>query len=171
VVLSTVLFVLVAAIVVVLANRAGADRAKQPCLVGVWRMTDYREVVYLQALDNTVTFTGGAGTVLRLDKDGTGESDYGTGTSFYADTPDGRKIRLEMRGPVRFTYRLTSTGEAIELKPAGNEATSRLYLDGQPSGPETPYQDELTGKIYQVTCAGDTLTQEGSAMTVRYRRR
>ena len=170
VVLATVLFLLVAAIVVVASTRAG-KLAGAACPVGEWNVVDYREVVAIEALDTTVTFTGGKGTILRLKVDGTGETDYGRGSTFSGQAPDGRGIRLDITGPVRFTYRLSAKGDSVFVTPAGNDATFQLSIDGEPYGGRQKFVDDLTSKSYSVECDEDSLTQDGSGLTVGYERR
>ena len=111
-VLSVVLFLLLGAIVVVVSARAGRQ-ADQPCAVGEWDVTSYRDAVYVEEIDATVTFTGGTDAVLRLRADGTGETDYGAGVSFEAAAPDGREIRIDVSGIVHFTYALGSDGSVV----------------------------------------------------------
>ncbi|WP_089250309.1 hypothetical protein [Asanoa hainanensis] len=167
VVLAVLLFLLVGAIVVVQASRAG-ERAALRCPVGEWDVVSYREAVPVAALPEPVIFTGGAGTILRLRADGTGETDYGTGVRFTASAPDGRPIRLDAAGPVRFRYELRPG--SIVVTPAGNDATSQLYIDGVAYGSRVKFRDEPAAS-YRLTCAGDALTQDDGVLVVGYRRR
>jgi len=169
VVLSVLLFLLVGAIVVVQASRAGR-RAAQPCPVGEWDVASYREAVRVPSLPDPVNFSGGVGTILRLRADGTGETDYGTGVTFTAEAPGGRPVRLEAAGPVRFRYELR-TG-SIVVTPAGNDATSQLFIDDAPYGPRAKFRDDpAEGRSYRLGCAGDALTQDDGRLVVGYRRR
>ncbi|MEV4535632.1 hypothetical protein AB0J82_17560 [Asanoa sp. NPDC049518] len=169
VVLSVLLFLLVGAIVVVQASRAG-ERAALRCAVGEWDVTSYREEVPVPSLSGPVVFTGGAGTILRLRDDGTGETDYGNGVRFTAQAPDGRPIRLEATGPVRFRYELRPG--SILVTPAGNDATSQLFLNDTPYGSPTKFRDDpAEGRSYRLACAGDSLSQDDGVLVVSYRRR
>ncbi|WP_203710628.1 hypothetical protein [Asanoa siamensis] len=170
VVLSVVLFLLVGAIVVVQAGRAGR-RAADPCPVGEWDVVSYREAVRVRALPDPVTFVGGTGTVLTLRADGAGETDYGDRVTFTAEAPDGRPIRLEAAGPVYFRYTLSGAGDAVTVSPAGNEATSQLFVDGVAVGAPAKFADPESPRTYRVDCAGDSLTQDDGRLTVGYRRR
>ncbi|MDG4822151.1 hypothetical protein O7635_09825 [Asanoa sp. WMMD1127] len=169
VVLSVVLFLLVGAIVVVQAGRAGRA-ANTPCAVGEWDVVSYREAVPVPTFAEAVSFTGGSGTVLRLAADGTGETDYGTKATFAGRAPDGRLVRLEVAGPVRFRYELGT--DSISVTPAGNAATSQLFIDDTAYGPPAPVRDEAAEpRSFRLDCAGDALTQEDDRLLVGYRRR
>ncbi|GAA1850147.1 hypothetical protein [Asanoa iriomotensis] len=170
VVLSVVLFLLLGAIVVVQASRAGR-RAADPCPVGEWDVVSYREVVELDDLRQTVTFGGGTGTVLRLRANGTGETDYGSGVTFTAEAPDGRPIRLEVAGPVRFRYSLATGGGSISVSPAGNDASSQLFINDAANGPRAGFVDPVGARSFRIECGGDSLTQDDGRLVVGYRRR
>ncbi|GIF69885.1 hypothetical protein Ais01nite_79200 [Asanoa ishikariensis] len=169
VVLSVLLFLLVGAIVVVQASRAG-ERAALRCSVGEWDVGSYRDAVQVPPFPEPVIFTGGAGTILRLRADGTGEIDYGTRVRFTAEAPDGRPIWLEVGGPLRFDYELRPG--SIFVTPTGNDATSQLFIDGTRVGSPAKFRDEgAEGRSYRLTCAGDSLTQDDGVLVVGYRRR
>ncbi len=79
-------------------------------------------------------------------------------------------MRLEAAGPVRFRYELR-TG-SIFVTPAGNDATSRLFIDDVPYGPRVKFRDDpVEGRSYRLGCAGDALTQDDGRLVVSYRRR
>jgi hypothetical protein len=168
VVLSALLFVLVGGIVVVLSARAGG---RAPCPVGDWDVASYQDAVPVDAIGETLTFTGGAGTVLRLRGDGTGETDYGDGVTFTAAAPDGRTIKIEVAGPTRFRYQLTAAGDAISVTPTGNDTTSQLFIGDARFGATAKYSDETETRSYRLACRDDSLTQDDGKLAVGYRRR
>jgi len=168
VVLSVLLFLLVGGIVVVLSARAG-ERA--PCPVGDWDVASYQDAVPVEAIGETLIFTGGAGTVLRLHGDGTGETDYGAGVTFAAAAPDGRTVKIEVAGPARFRYELGPAGDTIVVTPAGNDTTSQLFIADAPFGAKAKYSDETASKLYRLACLDDSLTQDDGQLVVGYRRR
>jgi hypothetical protein len=156
VVLSVVLVALIVAIVVVAVVRSG-DQATpnaspvDPCVVGTWRVTTHREDVPVPGLGN-VTFTGaGTGATVRLTADGTGVTDYGTGTRFDG-VADGRTIRLDVSG--RVTYRYSAVDGRIVLRDPVPEATGALFLDGV-RATEVPFTASTDPADYQ--CSGDQL--------------
>ncbi|GIF46973.1 hypothetical protein DFJ67_2301 [Asanoa ferruginea] len=168
VVLSALLFVLVGGIVVVLSARAGG---RAPCPVGEWTVESYRDAVPVDAIGQTLTFTGGAGTILRLRGDGTGETDYGAGVTFTAAAPDGRTVKIEVSGPARFRYELTAAGGDISVTPVSNDTTSQLFIGATRLGAPAKYSDSAKTRSYRLVCRQDSLTQDDDQLAVGYRRR
>jgi hypothetical protein len=168
VVLSALLFLLVGGIVVVLSARAGG---RGPCAVGDWDVVSYQDAVRVDQIDATLTFTGGAGTVLRLRGDGTGEKDYGAGVTFTAEAPDGRTVKIEVAGPARFRYELGPAGDTIVVTPTGNDTTSQLFIADARFGAKAKYNDATESRSYQLACRDDSLTQDDGSLVVGYRRR
>ncbi|MEV4621733.1 hypothetical protein AB0J74_23870 [Asanoa sp. NPDC049573] len=168
VVLAALLFLLVGGIVVVLSARAGG---RAPCPVGEWAVATYQDAVPVDAIGQTLVFTGGAGTVLRLRDDGTGETDYGTGVTFTAAAPDGRTVRINVAGPARFRYELAAAGSTISVTPAANDTTSQVFIGDTPLGAEGKYSDKTETRSFRVACQDDSLTQDDGRLVVEYRRR
>jgi hypothetical protein len=168
VVLAALLFLLVGGIVVVLSARAGG---RGPCPVGDWDVVSYQDAVRVDAIGETLTFTGGAGTVLRLHGDGTGETDYGSGVTFTAAAPDGRTVKIDVAGPARFRYELGAAGDTIVVTPAGNETTSQLFIGDARFGAKAKYSDDPASRSYRLACRDDSLAQDDGSLVVGYRRR
>jgi hypothetical protein len=165
--LSVTLVILVVAIVVVLLVRhdggttvAGPTRSPtaasgvDECLVGRWRVTEHRE-------DTTVpnygrlTITGGEGAEILLRANGTGETDYGSATSFGA-TAAGQRIRIEVHGKI--TYSVEALGGSLTQRNVTSAAKVRLYVNDEPYGTERPFTTD-EGQQSRYTCGGDSLTQ------------
>lgn len=141
---------------------ATAGPTGDACLVGTWRVESYSEDVPL-AGSGTVRFTGsGARTTLRAD--GTGETDYGTGTVYRA-TVNGRRVTLTISGNVRYRYR--TRGGTLLVSDVVPAARSAVAVDGR-AVTATPLHVNADPAGY--TCAGTSMTQSTSAYRARYRR-
>ncbi|GLH95232.1 hypothetical protein [Phytohabitans aurantiacus] len=190
--LGATLFVLVVAIVVVAATGGGGDDpdpianpttataspsgqssaspsatpagAIDQCVIGTWRVTSHREDVNVPNRGK-VSFTGGEEAMLRLNADGTGETDYRGGTKFEGDM-DGQKVTLEISGTV--TYRYTAADGKVSLSDLESNATGKLFLDGEQYGDPLPFEGSEEPVTY--TCSGDDLTQRTFLFTTEYTR-
>jgi hypothetical protein len=188
--LSATLFVLVVAIVVVAATRgddpdptanpttanptgtarASASPSASPsagideCVIGTWRVTSHREDVNVPN-QGKVSFTGGEDAMLRLNADGTGETDYRGGTKFEGDM-DGQKVTLEISGTV--TYRYTAEDGKVALSDVDSNATGKLFLDGEQYGDPLPFEGSEDPVSY--TCSAETLTQQTFLFTTEFTR-
>jgi hypothetical protein len=162
--LSSILAILVAAIVVVAVVRAsgrsnpstaGSTEAASlvdECVVGTWRMTHYQEDVPVQNVGN-VRFTGD-GAEVRLRADGTGVTDYKDGTTFNA-TVDGVTYTLVVTGTVSFGYRTSNgTFSFSDVTASGAETLTRTDTGQQ-------VKQDLAGSSdpASYTCSGDSLTE------------
>jgi hypothetical protein len=155
VVSSTVLAALVVAIGVVLVRSHGATSA---CPVGTWKVTRYSESVAVAGVGD-VTFRG-SGTEIRLRPDGTGVTDYRTGTTFVAQV-GGVSYDLVVTGTISYTYRLAGDRMRFaDVRAAGRETVTRRdtgeSLDGKLVGTMDPAA---------VRCHGDAMSQSTSRYT------
>lgn len=171
--LSATLFVLIAAIVIVVAVRsADDDPGTTPtsasdvdeCVVGTWRVTSHQEDVPVKDYGK-VTFTGGDGATLRLGADGTGETDYGSGTEFEGEMR-GQDVRLEVSGTLK--YRYTARDGHVTLSDIVSDASGKLFLDNEQYGDPLPFEGSEDPSTY--TCSGDSLTQRTFLYTTEYTR-
>jgi hypothetical protein len=183
--LSATLVVLVTAIVVVLAMRGGGDEpgpgpigaptsgvptaaatktGDDECVVGTWRVTSHKEDVPVTGVGK-VTFIGGSGGTLRLNADGTGETDYGSGTEFEGEM-EGQTVRLEVSG--RLTYSYTARDGFVSIRDLESTVTARLYRDGEQYGDTLPLAGSEDSATY--TCSTDRLTQKTFLYTTEYER-
>lgn len=189
--LSATLFVLVVAIVVVAATRGDGDDELDPvanpttavptpaasaspsasptvgideCVIGTWRVTSHREDVAVPNYGK-VTFTGGEDAMLRLNADGTGETDYRGGTNFQGEM-DGQKVTLEISGTV--TYRYTAADDKVTLSDVASNATGKLFLDGEQYGDPLPFEGSEDPVSY--TCSAESLTQRTFLFTTEFTR-
>jgi hypothetical protein len=128
------------------------------CVVGTWTVTKYTEQVPITGAGD-VTFTG-KGAEVRLRGDGTGVTDYKTGTTYTA-TINGVNHRLVVTGTVTFAFR-TGSGTVT-------------FSDVKADGKETLTRDD-TGESKTADLVGDlspaSFTCGGNAMvewTSRYR--
>lgn len=172
--LSSVLVILVAAIVVVAVVRAsgrnatpggnatgrstGAPTATKAaslvdeCVVGTWRMSHYEESVPVAGF-GTVKFTG-EGAEVRLKDDGTGVTDYKDGTTFNA-TVGGVVYKLVVTGTVSFGYRTNNGAVSFTgVTASGKETLTRTDTGQQVSQDLTGNSDPAS-----YTCSGDSLTE------------
>jgi hypothetical protein len=125
--------------------RPGID----PCLLGVWRQTTYRNYGKIDGVD--VQYSGGAGVVLTYNADGTTFADYAAEQPMVAIY---KGVRWEdtVRGWVKGTWSTQNgvmTGTVTE-----STATSTLTRNGKYNngGPVTFYLEPD-----QYFCSGDTL--------------
>jgi hypothetical protein len=165
--LSVTLAILVVAIVVVYAARAdrgtndptaSSSSSGKPnpaidnCVVGTWKMNAYSEDVPVDGV-GTVKFTG-QGAQVRLRADGTGVTDYGSGTTF-TGTISGVTYKLVVSGTVKFDYKAKDgTVSFSNLSASGKETVTR-------SGTDQQFTQDLTGSSdpANYTCAGDTMVE------------
>jgi hypothetical protein len=161
--LGTTLFVLVAAIVVVVAARVGSGAAA-PCIVGTWKVVRHEETVPLDFAPGSVTIVGGEGATLSLRADGTGESDYGTGTE-YLGAVGAQAVRLVVSGRVTFDY--TTEGGSARLTDIDVQAKAQAFVDGEAAGAAEDLEPIGTATY---TCSGDALTEVSGAARITYER-
>jgi hypothetical protein len=132
------------------------------CVVGSWRVTSHREDVLVPDVGD-VPLTG-SGTRVRLAADGTGVTDYGTGTPFTGES-GGTRYTLTISGTVRFGYR--TTGDMITFSDLAPDGRVVLTADGAEL-----YRDRLAGSAdaARYTCVGAALTQFTGRYTVEMAR-
>jgi hypothetical protein len=186
--LGSTLAVLVVAIVVVLAVRVGGGTptgspsggvsspsagtpAPTPeipgmdtCVIGVWRVMFHEEEVHNDQLGK-LDFTGGEGAKLVLKGDGTGVSDYGSGTEFES-TYEGSPIVLEVRGS--YTYDFEAEDGQFRVRNLRSEAEARVIVEGDQIGQWIDFRP--VGDTASYTCRGDALTQKSLLYTTTFRR-
>ena len=135
------------------------------CVIGTWRVTSHREDVSNDELGK-LSFTGGDGAELRLKADGTGESDYGSGTAYTAKASNGKSIKLEVTGVVSYSY--TAVDGRISVDDVKSQATFRFYIDGEQYGDTQAFNASDSPSNY--TCSGDRMTQKTLLYTIDYER-
>jgi hypothetical protein len=187
--LGCTLLVLVVAIVIVVAARGGgedpiagptiaAPTSAGPvesasvapgsdideCVIGTWRVTSHRETVLIQGQGN-VTFTGGEGATLRLKRDGTGETDYGSGTEYRGEI-NGETARLEISGRLIYTYR-TVNGR-VNVTDVESTADARFSVGSEEYDIPEPLDTKDDSASY--TCSTDQLTQNTALLATEYER-
>jgi hypothetical protein len=166
---SCLLVLLVVAVVLVAADRAGrrtrASSAGRPpgalvdsCLVGTWRTVTDQQRLTLTGLGR-VTVTG-HGVLVRIGPDGTDRQEY-AGAAPYTGDPDGHHLEITVTGAVRGTIR-TAAG-TITFRDMTADGTVTATVDGVTvtSVPLAVGTDPV-----RYTCAGDTLTEQGSQYQV-----
>lgn len=166
--LCVTLVVIVVAIVVVVLVRGGdesspsagpSSAAIDSCVVGAWQVTAHREDVTLDSIGN-VTFTGkGTGASVRLAADGSGVTDYGSGSRFEG-VAAGQTVRLDVTGKI--SYRITATGDTVSFLEMTSNATGKIFVNGDPYA-EAPFDGSTDPASY--TCSGDMMTEQ----TAHYR--
>jgi hypothetical protein len=170
---SCLLVLLVAAIAVVAAQKAGRHRLPaaagsspsaviDPCLVGTWRTS-----ADSQRLD--VTGVGpvdvaGSGALVHIGPDGSDKQEYASATP-YTGTVNGHRLQITVTGTVRGTIR-TAHG-TITFQDMSADGTVTAAVDGTAviSEPLTPGTDPVS-----YTCSGDTATERGPQYTVTLER-
>jgi len=162
--LGATLFVLVAAIVVVVGARAGAGAGNR-CIVGTWEVIRHEEAVPLGFGLGSVTMRGGRGATLTLRADGTGEVDYGASGTDYHGEVGSKVVRLHVTGRVRFSY--TAAEGAATLSNIDVAAEGQAYVDGVATGDPEALQPTGTATY---RCAGDSLTEESGPARITYER-
>ncbi|GAA4143694.1 hypothetical protein GCM10022251_02450 [Phytohabitans flavus] len=145
------------------ASAAPAGDVDQ-CVIGTWRVTSHKEDVDFEDLGK-VTFTGGENATLKLNADGTGETDYGSGTEFEGEAK-GRTYRLEVSGKLTFEY--TAKGGTAKFTDVDSKASGKLFIDGEQYGDSVPFNAEADSSTY--TCSTDLLTQKTFLYTTEYER-
>jgi hypothetical protein len=183
--LSATLVVLVVAIVVVAAIRSsgnkgggggqgngspGATSLVDSCVVGDWEETSHKEVGAFPAFAGQVTFNG-KGALLHLKADGTGITDYGSGTNYtgngtLAATGAAVTIQLKVTGTVTFDYR--TNNNTMSFSNAVSKAEGTASVNGQ-SAPSSKLEPDTSPASY--TCSGSSMTQTNNTLTVEYRKR
>jgi len=187
--LASTLVVLVVAIVIVVAVRGdGDDPIAEPtnnpvtsgaprvsasatpasdvdeCVIGTWRVTSHKEEVPIEDVGK-VTFIGGEDATLDLKPDGTGETDYGSGTEFQGST-GGRTYKLEVSG--QLTFRYTARSGNAQFTEVESDASGKLFIDGEQYGGSIPFNAEADSSTY--TCSPNLLTQKTFLYTTEYER-
>ncbi|GAA4453466.1 hypothetical protein [Phytohabitans houttuyneae] len=187
--LASTLVVLVVAIVIVAAVRGGDEepvgspttsaptsagpgesQSAAPagdidqCVIGTWQVTSHREDVPVEGVGK-VTFIGGEGATLQLNADGTGETDYRSGTEFQGTT-GGRTYKLEVSGKLTFEY--TARSGSAEFTDVNSNASGKLFIDGEQYGGSIPFNAEADTSTY--TCSTGLLTQKTFLYTTEYER-
>jgi hypothetical protein len=167
--LSVVAVILVAGIVGVILIRA-RDSTDSPgstaaevdrCVVGTWKVTSAREKVLLD--DGPVDFTGSGATVI-FRADGTGEEDFGAGTTFRA-TMSGQPVVIKFTGKITFNFRTVDRSMTFSNVKADGEAV--VSVSGVTT--TTVPLDEDT-KPAKYTCSGNSLVQETDLATTEMRK-
>ncbi|MDQ7907048.1 hypothetical protein RB614_21280 [Phytohabitans sp. ZYX-F-186] len=187
--LGCTLLVLVVAIVIVVAARgggedpiagptSGAPTSAGPqesssatpasdidqCVIGTWRVTSHRETVSVQG-QGSITFTGGEGATLRLRQDGTGETDYGSGTEYRGDF-NGETAVLEISGRLTFDYK-TGNGR-VSVSEVESTAKAKFRLGSEEYDIPQPLDTNDNSASY--TCSTGALTQNTALLTTEYER-
>ncbi|HEX5596158.1 MAG TPA: hypothetical protein VFX61_09120 [Micromonosporaceae bacterium] len=182
--LAATLVVLVVGIGVVLAVRddepkkdfAGPTRSSAPptssaskpaaadCLVGTWEVTSYREEVTDDDFGKVI-FRGGDGVTMTYSEDGSGRTDYGSGTEFKA-TVEGKSLILELKGAI--TYRYKATTAKIKMSEVKSSVTYRVVYDGEQVGQWDDYEAEDEDVTF--SCSGDRMTQKSILHTAELER-
>ena len=91
----------------------------------------HEEKVPLDFGPGSVTIVGGKGATLSLRADGTGESDYGTGTE-YLGAVGTQAVRLVVSGRVTFGY--TADDGSARLTDIDVQAKAQAFVDGVAAG-------------------------------------
>jgi hypothetical protein len=91
------------------ATEARASAA-DPCLHGSWRVTRATSAEIVN--DDVVTFTNDGGAVWRFEPDGTGQYDFGSGTT-YVGSHEGERIAYLYKGSVAFRFSTESAGRQL----------------------------------------------------------
>jgi hypothetical protein len=188
--LGSTLAVLVTAIVVVVVVRGGGDDDANPvtgpttgstsgpsteptptaadgvddCLVGEWQVTSHSEEVQNADLGK-LRFTGGEGAGLTLNADGTGRSDYGSGTEFES-VWEGKPIVLEIRGS--YTYRYRTDDGQVDVSNLDSDAEARVLIDDDQVGQWVDFKPSANTASY--TCTSTSMTQKALLYTTNFRR-
>jgi hypothetical protein len=162
--LGTTLFFLVAAIVVIVAGRAGAGAGS--CVVGTWNVIRHEEKVPLGDSLGSVTMIGGRdGATLTLRANGTGVTDYGeSGAQYYGKVGD-KVVRLEVTGQVTFRY--VAEGGTATLSDLDVNALGQAFVDGEQVGEAEPLQP-TSASTY--TCNDDELVETSGQARITYER-
>ncbi|WP_173157781.1 hypothetical protein [Phytohabitans suffuscus] len=134
------------------------------CVIGTWRVTSHRETVLVQGQGN-VTFTGGEGATLRLNADGTGETDYGRGTE-YRGQLNGETAVLEISGGL--TYRYRTVNGRVSVTDTKSTAKAKFIVGGEEYDVPQPFDTEDDSASY--TCSTGLLTQNTALLTTEYER-
>jgi hypothetical protein len=134
------------------------------CVIGTWRVTSHKETVPIEGQGN-VTFTGGEGATLRLNRDGTGVTDYGSGTEYRGEL-SGETVRLEVSG--RLTYKYTADDGRVSVTDVESTAKGRFVVGSEEYEIPEPFDTKDNSASY--TCSTDLLTQNTALLTTEYER-
>jgi hypothetical protein len=134
------------------------------CVIGTWRVTSHRETVLIQGQGN-VTFTGGEGATLRLKRDGTGETDYGSGTEYQGEI-NGETARLEISG--RLTYKYRTVNGRVNVTDVESTADAKFSVGGEEYDIPEPLDTKDDSASY--TCSTGLLTQNTALLATEYER-
>jgi hypothetical protein len=134
------------------------------CLVGEWQVTSHSEEVNNADLGK-LRFTGGEGAGLTLNADGTGRSDYGSGTEFES-VWEGKPIVLEIRGS--YTYRYRSDDGQVVVSNLDSDAEARVLIDDDQVGQWVEFKPSANTASY--TCTSTAMTQKALLYTTNFRR-
>jgi hypothetical protein len=135
------------------------------CLRGPWTVT--RGVVNELVDGRVVTFTNDGGARWRFNSNGTGEFDFGLGTT-YAASRNGKRITFEYKGPVIFSFTATSIDHVLRLDNLRTNAGSGalLSIDGTSVWVSLDY----SRRSYTYDCAGNSLELINDVSTLKLRR-
>jgi hypothetical protein len=129
--------------------------------VGTWRVTESREKVELE--EGLVEFVGSGATV-RLEADGTGEQNFGSGTTYRA-TVSGQPVTIVFTGKITFNFKTVDGSMTFSnVKPEG---TATVTVSGTQTTSE-PISSDATPTSY--TCSGNSLTQQTELATTKLRK-
>jgi len=185
--LASTLVVLVVAIVVVVAASGGDDPVAGPtggpttaaptgsasaapgadldkCVVGTWRVTSHKETVPVEG-QGSVTFTGGEGATLRLNSDGTGQTDYGSSTEYQGEL-NGETVRLEVSG--RLTYDFSTLNGRINV--TNMESTAKGTFTIGTEEYDVPNVFDTKDDSASYTCSSGVLTQNTGLLATEFER-
>jgi hypothetical protein len=186
--LASTLVVLVVAIVIVVAVRGGGDDpiagptgtpttaapVESPstasgtdvdeCVIGNWQVTSHKETVPVEG-QGSVTFTGGEGATLRLDRDGTGETNYGSSTEYRGEL-NGETVRLEVSG--RLTYDFVTRDGRLNVTNVESAAKGKVTIGGEEYDVPNVFDTKDDSASY--TCSTSRLTQNTGLLTTEYER-
>jgi hypothetical protein len=130
------------------APSASPSAAVDPCVVGTWSVTS------ASGPRDGAVFTTTSGGTYRLQADGTGEIDFGSGVT-YTGTVRGKKAELIETGKILVAY--TTVGQAINFRATGGDVRV-LYVVGGVVMQNA--QIALDTSAHRYTCSGNVLTLE-----------
>jgi hypothetical protein len=100
------------------------------CVLGSWTVTRATSTEFVD--DDRMEFTNDGGAVWRFNPDGTGEYDFGRGTTYAADHK-GERVTFVYHGKVTFRFTTKSVGRQLELvdRRAGAESGVTVTVGGK----------------------------------------